>query len=143
MLAAAVALGIGPDFGFADRAPSGWAADPAVAADGVLGALIAPESLLAAAAFAAAAAGLGWVLSARHASIALLGSMVWAALVASALNAVAGGAFGASALAVVAAAGLAVVVEFAVGRPGVPLRRRPDRRPESELAGATLSERLA
>jgi eukaryotic-like serine/threonine-protein kinase len=144
ILVAAVTAGVGPDLPFAGRAESGWAGDPATAAESVLTPLVSPESLLLAGVFAAAAAGLGAILAARHASIALLGAMLWAAALASILGAVAGGALGGSALAVVAVAAAAVLAEFGVVRPAEPLPRRHRRRaPDSELAGAQLSERLA
>ena len=143
LLAGALITGAGPRIEFADRADAGWAGDAATAAESVLGPLVDPHSLLAAAVFAAAAVGLGWVLAARHASIALLGAMVWSAVVVAALN-LGGGTLGGSELAVVCAAAVAVAVEFRLVRGDRrPPRRTPARPPERELAGAQLSERLA
>ena len=90
--------------------------DPGVAADAILAPLLELESLLGAGVFALAAAVLGWVLAARHASIALLGAMVWAAAVDAGLSAVGNGALGGRPLGVVGAAVAAVGIEFLVVR---------------------------
>ncbi len=112
-------LGWGPDLGIAAPAPDGWASDPSLAVDAVLAPLASVDSLLGAAVFAAAAAALGWILGARHASLALLGAMLWAAGVVTALGAVGNGALGDAPLGVVCAAAAAVAVEFALrGRSG-------------------------
>jgi eukaryotic-like serine/threonine-protein kinase len=114
--AAAVGTGAWTEAGIADRAPSGWESDPAAAVDSVLGALVAPESLLAAVVFALAAVALGWVLSARHAPIALLGAMLWAAALAAILGSLGDSGLGGQQAALVLAGAGAVAVEFAVLR---------------------------
>jgi hypothetical protein len=124
--AAAIGTGAWTTAGIADRAPSGWAGDPATAVDWVLGGLVAPEALLGALTFALAAVALGWVLSARHAPIALLGAMLWAAAVDAALGALGDGALGGQSAVLVAAAAAAVAIEF--GLLGAPEREaRPVR----------------
>jgi eukaryotic-like serine/threonine-protein kinase len=114
--AAAIGTGAWTTAGIADRAPSGWAGDPATAVDWVLGGLVAPEALLGALTFALAAVTLGWVLSARHAPIALLGAMLWAAAVDAALGALGDGALGGQSAVLVAAAAAAVAIEFGLLR---------------------------
>jgi hypothetical protein len=121
--AAAVGTGAWTTAGIADRAPSGWASEPATAVDSVLGALVAPEAVLGAVGFALAAIALGWVLSARHAPIALLGAMLWAAAVDAVLGALGDGGLGGQSAVLVAAAGAAVVVEFGLLRS--PQRHQP------------------
>jgi hypothetical protein len=118
LLVGSTALGAGPDLGIASPAPEGWAADPGLAAETVLAPLVGVESMLAAAAFAAAAVGLGWVLSLRHASIALLAAMLWAAVVDAVLSLIGSGVLGGRPLGIVVAAALAVALEFGVLRSG-------------------------
>jgi eukaryotic-like serine/threonine-protein kinase len=125
LLAGSIALGLGPGLGIASAAPDGWATDPALAADTILGPLLALESLLGATVFALAAATLGWVLRARHASIALLGAMLWAAAVDAALSLVGNGALGGRPVGVVAAAALAVGIEFGLVRGRLPVWQAP------------------
>jgi hypothetical protein len=115
--AAAVGTGAWTTAGIADRAPSGWASDPAAAVDSVLGALVAPEALLGALTFALAAVALGWVLSARHAPIALLGAMLWSAAVAAVLGVLGNGGLGGHSAVLVVAAAAAVGLEFGLLRP--------------------------
>ncbi len=112
MFAAWVVIGAGPDLGIAERAPSDWAASASAAAESVLAPLVGWESLLGAAVFALAAVALGWVLSARHAAVALLGAMLWAAATDAAVSLVGDGDLGGRPLAVAAAAALAVVLEY-------------------------------
>jgi hypothetical protein len=116
LAAGSLALGIGPDLGLGPPAPAGWATDAGTAADTVLAPLVSGTSLLTGAVFGIAAVVLGWILRARHASIALLGAMLWAAGVDAALGAVGTGVLGGDALAVVVAAALAVGVEFGLVR---------------------------
>jgi hypothetical protein len=52
------------------------------------------------------------VLGARHASIALLGAMLWAAAIDAGLSSVGDGSLGGNQLGVVAGAAVAVAVEF-------------------------------
>ncbi len=116
LLAGSLVLGIGPDLGIAAQAPAGWAADPALAADTVLAPLAGLESLLGAGVFCAAAVTLGMLLRLRHASVALLAAMLWAAGTEAALSQVGNGALGAHPLGIVAAAALAVSLEFGLLR---------------------------
>jgi hypothetical protein len=130
LLVASIALGAGPELGIAAQAADGWASDPAVAADAVLAPLLSLESLLGAGIFVLAAVSLGWVLGARHASIALLGAMLWAAAVDAGLAVIGNGALGGRPLGVVAAAALAVGIEFVLIRGRQPLwhgSRAPNR----------------
>jgi hypothetical protein len=90
--------------------------------------------------FAAASVVLGWVLSARHASLALLGAMIWAAGVDAALSLVGDGALSANPAGVVIAATVAVAVEFALLR-GLP--RAPAPTAGAQVAQQPLSGRLA
>jgi hypothetical protein len=119
-LAAAVGAGVWTTAGIAEYAPSGWTGDPATAVDYVLAPLVAPEALLGAAAFAAAAVGLGWALAVRHAPIALLGAMLWAAAVAAVLAAVGDGGLGGEQAALVLAAVASVAIEFGLRRDSAP-----------------------
>ena len=114
MLAGSIALGIGPDLGAAARAPDGWASDASLAADKVLAPMLGLESLAGFAIFALAAFALGELLRLRHASVALLAAMLWAAGVNAALAAVGDGRLGTAPFGVVAAAAIAVGAEFAV-----------------------------
>jgi eukaryotic-like serine/threonine-protein kinase len=121
LLAGSIALGLGPELGIAAQAPDDWMRDPAVAADAVLEPLLDPESLLGAGIFALAGATLGWLLGARHASIALLGAMLWAALADAGLALVGNGALGGKPIGVVGIAALAVAIEFLVVRAREPV----------------------
>lgn len=125
MLCGSLALGITPDLGIASVAPDGWAADASVAADTVLGPLVSLDSLLGAAIFACAAVALGWLLSARHPAIALLGAMLWAAATAGALATVGNGSLASNPIALVAAAAAAVALEFGILRPRLEDRLGP------------------
>jgi hypothetical protein len=118
LLAGSIALGTGPELGIAAPAPDGWATDPALAADAVLAPLLTPQSLLGASIFALAAVTLGWALRLRHASIALLAAMLWAAVTDAALSMVGNGALGGRPLGIVLAAALAVALEFGFLRAG-------------------------
>ena len=125
MLAAFLALGVGPDLGFAERAPGGWAGDTGVAADAVLAPLVSVDSLVALGVFAAAGVCLAALLRLHHASVALLAAMLWAAGVNAALAVVGDGELGANALGVVGAAAIAVAAEFGLLRSGGPAWARP------------------
>lgn len=116
LLAGSIALGAGPGFGIAAPAPDGWAGDPSAAADAVLAPLADPESLLGAATFALSALALGWALGARHAPIALLGALLWAAGTDAALSLVGNGSLGGHPAAIVLAAGVAVALRFGLLR---------------------------
>jgi hypothetical protein len=144
LLTASVALGAGPNLGIADQAPSGWYADPAIAAEAVLAPLVDPESLLIAAVFAVAAVVLGWILGARHAAIALFGAMLWAAGVDAALDAVTDDGLAASPGPLVLAAAIAVALEFALGRDESSRPRfAPAHGGDAELPGGRLPGRVA
>jgi serine/threonine-protein kinase len=132
LLAASIGLGAGPDLGIAPQAASGWASDVSTAAADVLAPLATLDSLLGAAIFAGSAVVLGWVLEARHASLALLGAMLWAAGAVAALGVVGNGALGHAPLSLVAAGAVAVAIEFAArSRAGLPGERL--REPASPL----------
>ncbi len=134
-----LALGTGPDLGIGAPAPSGWAADPSLAVDTVLIPQFDPGALLGALLFALAAVALGWVLSARHVAIALLGALLWAAALEAALELVAGGALAGRPALVVATAAVAVAIEFRVGRVRPSPPQLAARREEGELSAARLS----
>ncbi|MGH2986387.1 MAG: protein kinase domain-containing protein, partial [Solirubrobacterales bacterium] len=125
LFAGSIALGVGPDLGITPQAADGWASEPAVAAEAILVPLLSLESLLGAGLFGLAAASLGWVLGARHVSIALLGAMLWAAAVDGGLSVIGNGALGGKPLGVVAAAALAVGIEFVLIRGRQPLWQTP------------------
>ncbi len=140
MLTASVALGIGPDLGMAGAAADGWSASASAAADEVLAPLGAVDALLAAGVFAAAAVVLGWVLTARHLPLALVGAMLWAAGVDAALGLIGDGALGGSTAGVVVAAVAAVAIEFGLMRPaGTPAEPAP----RARAGRRALSGRLA
>jgi eukaryotic-like serine/threonine-protein kinase len=66
-------------FGTVAAAPSGWTTSASVAVADLLGALLAPEVLLAALTWGLAAAVLGYLLRGRMVALELLGVLVWAA----------------------------------------------------------------
>jgi hypothetical protein len=113
----ALALGAGPTLGLANGAPHDWVYDASLAVDSILRPLAGVDSLLGAATFALAAVALGRLLEMRHASLALLAAMLWAAGLNAALSVVGDGSLAGSPIIVVATAGLAVALEFAVLRP--------------------------
>ena len=102
MVAAAVALGLPPHLGL-----------PHSAADGPAASLAEPASILGAVVFGVAALSFGWILRARHVSVALLGALLWAAALTGALELVANGELAASPALVGASALGAVVVVYA------------------------------
>jgi eukaryotic-like serine/threonine-protein kinase len=110
-LIAASGLGAGSGFGIVTPAPDGWASSASVAASGVLAPLFEPAALLGAAAFALAAATLGWVLAAGHISLAALGALVWAAGFVAVGGIVADGSLGEAPFLVALAAATTVAVE--------------------------------
>lgn len=111
-LAAALALGAGSRLGIAPRAGDGWESSAGEAAATVLAPLAEPTALAAAAAFAAASAALGWALSSRHASLAALGALLWAAGVSAVLRLIGNGALGETPLVVALAAAAALCVSY-------------------------------
>jgi hypothetical protein len=131
LVIASVRVGIGPQFEFVDQGVP--------PAEALGGALLAPESLLACVTFAAASMALAWILSARHASVALLGAMVWAAGVEAALGVAVGGALGGSPVVIVGAAAAAVAVEFGFAHVPQGERAAPEPRADGERAAPTLA----
>lgn len=109
-LAGALALGEAPRLGIAPRARDDWKADLGHAANDVLGPLVQLDALAGVVLLAAASVLLGFVLRA-HPAIALVGSMLWAAGLASGLAAVGNGAQARNASLAVLAAGAAVAYE--------------------------------
>src|SRR5690606_26799375 len=88
-LVAAIALGIGSTLGLASPSASGWERSAPTAASEVLLPLAGARPLAGLAAFAIAAATLGWILGARHIALAALGALLWAAALVAALGALA------------------------------------------------------
>jgi hypothetical protein len=79
----------------------------------LLAPLLAPEALLGAAVFALAAVALGVILRVGHVALALLGALLWAAGLEAGLQLVAeGGGLTDRPLLIVAAAVVAVILEF-------------------------------
>ena len=143
LAAASLALGAGPDLGIGDPAPAGWATDAGTAAAAVLAPLFGLESLLGAAIFALAAVALGGILSARHAAIALLGAILWAAAVDAALSFVGSGAIGGHPTALAAAAGIAVALAYGIRRRHGPAGSTHVGGRPADLRRRRLSGRLA
>jgi Protein kinase domain len=112
LFTASVTLGIGPDASIAAAAPDGWASSPSLAAQTVLGPLGGLDSLLGALIFATGSVALGWLLRARHASLALLAAMIWAAAIDACLTLVGDGSLGGRPIGVVLAGAVAVAIEF-------------------------------
>jgi hypothetical protein len=113
LLVAAATVGMGSGFGLIDSAPSGWSRSTGEAASGLLAPLLAPEALLGAAVFALAAVALGVILRVGHVALALLGALLWAAGLEAGLQLVAeGGGLTDRPLLIVAAAVVAVILEF-------------------------------
>ena len=112
MLCAAATVGLGSTGGLIDDAPHDWTRSTSAAAKALLAPLVAPEALLGAAIFAAAAALLGLVLRAGHVALALLGALLWSAGLEGALRLVADGAFAGTPLLVAAAVVAVVILEF-------------------------------
>ncbi|MBA2241252.1 MAG: hypothetical protein H0W09_08460, partial [Solirubrobacterales bacterium] len=83
------------------------------AIDGILSAALAPEALLGALAMALAGVAMGWILSTRHLSLALLGALVWTAGLEGLLATVGDGGLAGRPLILASAALLAVFVAFA------------------------------
>lgn len=112
-LAAAIGLGAGTGFGIAPRAPHGWESSTSEAASAVLAPMLEPAAVLGAAAFALGAVTLGWILTARHISLAALGALVWAAGLVALGAMVADGSLGERPLLVALGAAAALAVEQA------------------------------
>ena len=125
MLSASAAVGLGSTAGAVDDAPAGWSRSTGDAASGVLAPLLSPEAILGAAIFAAAAVALGLVLRAGHIALALLGALLWAAGLDAALRLVGDGGLAGVSVAAVAAAAIAVIMEFRRRGLGPASRRAP------------------
>jgi tRNA A-37 threonylcarbamoyl transferase component Bud32 len=124
MLAAAYAFGFGADAG--------------IAGDDLAATLVSSQSLLGALVFAIASVALGWVLSARHVAVALLGAMIWAAGTVAALTAVGDGTLGSGPTGVLIAAAVAVALEYGHPRAGTPAAARSPGPRRASLAGTGL-----
>jgi hypothetical protein len=93
--------------------------------------------------FAVAAPALGWVLSARHMAMALLGSLLWAAALVAALSMVGDGALGDVPLIPAAGALLAVAVEFGRRAPRPRFSGHAEAPASAPVPGAHASARPA
>ena len=135
-----MALGAGPALGLAPAAPHDWVYDASIASEAILRPLASVDSLLGAAIFALAAVALGRLLEMRHAALALLAAMLWAAALNATLALVGDGSLAERPIAVVATAGLAVALEFGLLRsrgedsPPQP-QPQPTHEPRARLAG--------
>ena len=112
MLCGAAAFGLGSAAGLVDDPPHDWMRSTGDAASGLLAPLVSPEALLGAAIFAAASAALGVILRAGHIAVALLGAVLWAACLDAALRVVGDGDLAGVPVVAVAAAAIAVIMEF-------------------------------
>ena len=112
MLCGAAAFGLGSTAGLIDDPPHDWMRSTGDAASALLAPLIEPQALFGAAIFAAAAALLGVILRAGHIAVALLGALLWAAGLDAALRLVGDGGTAGVPVVAVAAAAIAVIVEF-------------------------------
>jgi eukaryotic-like serine/threonine-protein kinase len=130
MLWGAAAFALGSSAGLVDD-PHDWTRSTGEAANALLVPLLSPQALLGAAVFGVAAALLGLILRAGHIAVALLGALLWAAGLDAALRVVGDGGVAGIPVVAVAAAAIAVIVEFR-GRGTRPAGRRapiPSARP--------------
>src|SRR5215211_2764740 len=125
MLCGAAASGLGSTAGLVDDPPHDWMRSTGEAANGILAPLMAPEALLGAAIFAAASAALGVILRAGHIAVALLGALIWAAGLDAALRCVGDGDLVGVPVVAVAAAAIAVIIEFRRRGARPAMRRAP------------------
>jgi hypothetical protein len=125
MLCGAAALGLGSTAGLIDDPPHDWMRSTGDAASGLLAPLFSPEALLGAGIFAAASVALGMILRARHVAVALLGALLWAAGMDAALRVVGDGDLAGVPVVAVAAATIAVIMEFRRRGARPALRRAP------------------
>jgi hypothetical protein len=95
-----------------DDPPHDWMRSTGDAANALLAPLASPEALLGAAIFAAASVTLGLILRARHIAVALLAAVIWAAALDGALRVVGDGGLAGVPVIAVAAATIAVIMEF-------------------------------
>jgi hypothetical protein len=112
MLCGAAAFGLGSTAGLVDDPPHDWMRSTGDAASGLLAPLFSPEALLGAAVFAGASLALGVILRAGHIAVALLGAVLWAATLDAALRVVGDGDLAGVPVVAVAAAAIAVIMEF-------------------------------
>src|SRR5215208_1328718 len=125
MLCGAAAFGLGSTAGLVDDPPHDWMRSTGDAANGLLAPLVAPDALLGAAIFATAAATLGLILRAGHIAVALLGALIWAACLDAALRLVGDGDLAGVPVVAIAAAAIAVIMEFRFREAHPALRRAP------------------
>jgi eukaryotic-like serine/threonine-protein kinase len=135
MLCAGAALGLGTTAGLVDEPPHDWTLSTADAASGLLAPLFSPEALLGAAIFAAASAALGVILRAGHIALALLGALLWAAGLDASLRLVGDGDLGGVPVVAVAAAAIAVIMEFRRRGARPAARRAPIPSPHPAIGG--------
>jgi hypothetical protein len=136
MLCGAAAFGLGSTAGLMDDPPRDWMRSSGDAASALLAPLLTPEALLGAAIFAAASAALGLILRAGHIALALLGAVLWAAAVDAALRAVGDGDLAGVPVVAVAAAAIAVIMEFRRRGARPAARRAPVPSPRPAMGGS-------
>jgi acyl CoA:acetate/3-ketoacid CoA transferase beta subunit len=112
MLCGSAAFGLGSSAGLMDDPPADWMHSTGDAASGLLAPLFSPEALLGAVIFTAASVALGLILRAGHIAVALLGAVLWAAGLDAALRIVGDGGLAGVPVVAVAAAAIAVIMEF-------------------------------
>jgi eukaryotic-like serine/threonine-protein kinase len=139
MLCGAAAFGLGATAGLIDDPPSDWMRSTGDAASGLLVPLLSPEALLGAGIFAVAAVVLGVILRAGHVALALLGALVWAAGLDGALRLVGDGDLAGVPVVAVAAATIAVIMEFRRRGARPALRRAPVPKAHPAMSGSSPS----
>jgi hypothetical protein len=95
-----------------DDPPHDWMRSTGDAASALLAPLASPEALLGAGIFAVASAALGLILRTGHIAVALLMAVIWAAGLDAALRAVGDGGLAGMPVVAIAAAAIAVIMEF-------------------------------
>jgi hypothetical protein len=125
MLVGAAALGLGSRASLIDDAPAGWTTSTGEAASALLAPLVAPEALLGAAIFGAAAAVFGLVLRSGHVALALLAALLWTAGLEAALRLIADGTLAGAPFLALAGAIVVVIAEFRRRAPRTGLRSAP------------------
>jgi len=139
MLCGAAAFGLGSTAGLIDDPPHDWMHSTGDAASGLLAPLFSPEALLGAGIFAAASAALGMILRASHVAVALLGALLWAAGIDAALRVVGDGDLAGVPVVAVAAAAIAVIMEFRRRGARPALRRAPVPKAHPAMGGSGSS----